>query len=350
MITLLSFFGVLFILVVIHEFGHFFVAKKSGMRVDEFGFGLPPRAWGKKIGETLYSINWLPLGGFVKIFGEEAGEVGKGSFSSKPWYLRGAVIVAGPIMNFVLAVFILSVLFTKGIWIPTTDVRIAEIMPGSPAKSAGLKASDIIRSIEVEDGTSYRVQFTSDVSKYTNQYKGKTIKLTVSRDGKAHTILVTPRVNPPKGQGALGISISQTVFTKVAWYKAPYEGVKSALVLSREFYKELGRALFHLARFENPQVAVTGPVGIAKITGSAAQSGIETLSLFLALFSLNLFLINLLPFPALDGGQLVFIIFEAIRGKSISSSIKQRVNTIGFALLISMMILITLNDIRGLLK
>ncbi|MCR4326210.1 MAG: M50 family metallopeptidase [Candidatus Roizmanbacteria bacterium] len=349
MITLLSFFGVLFILVVIHEFGHFFVAKKSGMRVDEFGFGLPPRAWGKKIGETLYSINWLPLGGFVKIFGEDAGETGTGSFSSKPWYLRGAVIIAGPIMNFVLAVVILSVLFTKGIWIPTTDVRIAEIVPGSPAQSAGFKASDIIRSIEA-DGTSYHIQMTSDVSKYTNQYKGKELVLTVSREGTERTIRVTPRVNPPKGQGALGISISQTVFTKVAWYKAPYEGVKSALVLSGEFYKELGRALFHLVRFENPQVAVTGPVGIAKITGSAAQSGIETLSLFLALFSLNLFLINLLPFPALDGGQLVFIIIEAIRGKSISSSIKQKVNTIGFALLITMMVMITLNDIRGLLK
>ncbi len=363
MVTVLSFLGVLLILVLVHEFGHYIVAKKSGMYVEEFGFGLPPRLWGKKIGETLYSLNVLPLGGFVKIFGEEHSEqkaparldpaeradLVNRSFSHKPWQVRAAVIAAGPLMNFLFAVLLLSILFTKGIWIPTTDVRIEEVQSGSPAQSVGLQKNDIIRRIEV-GGEVYDIQLTSDVSRYTNQYKGRELRLIIERNEDERAIMVTPRTRIPKGQGALGIAISQTVYKKVPWYKAPIEGTKSAFALSRDFYKELGRALYRIAQFENPRVVVTGPVGIAQITSQAAQSGIATLALFLALFSLNLFLINLLPFPALDGGQLVFVAIEAIRKKPISAHIKQRVNTIGFAILISLMILITIKDVRDLVR
>lgn len=351
---LLPFFAVLFLLVVVHEFGHFIVAKLFGMLVEEFGFGMPPRIVGKRFGETLYSLNWLPIGGFVRIYGETEENLKKDgenerAFHIRPWWQQALVLLAGPAMNILLAVGILTVLFTKGTYIPSSQVRVTNIEKASPAQIAGIQKGDVITSIE-KDGNDNRVQLMGDVSRLAQQYKGETVVVRIKREGKTQSITVAVREKPAKGQGYLGVEISQFEFVKVPWYQAPGEGVRHAFRISSEFYSELGRALSKVAVLQNPQVEVAGPVGIARITGSAAQSGPEVLWMFIALFSLNLALINLLPFPALDGGQLMFTLYEFITGKRVSAHFRTVVNALGFTILIGFMLMVTVVDIQRIIK
>jgi len=355
MFTVIVFILILSFLVLIHEFGHFWVAKRSGIKVEEFGLGLPPRIFGIKKGETLYSLNALPFGGFVRLFGEEEAvsgailteaEKSRAFFAKKPLQ-RAAVILAGPVMNFILAVVILSVLFIKGVYLPATNIRIVEVSKKSPAATVGLKLNDVIKEAR-SGGKSYSVTSSNDIISLSKKFAGEKIVLVVSRENRTHMFNVTPRKNPPKGQGSMGIIISQYEYKKAVWYKAPIVGLSTALVISKEFYGELFGALSQLAHFKDPHIAVAGPVGIAKISGEAARSGVQTLALFVSLLSLNLALINILPFPALDGGQLFMIIIEAITRRKISPVLRARINTVGFALLIVLILLVTVRDIQGL--
>ncbi|MCR4329449.1 MAG: M50 family metallopeptidase [Candidatus Roizmanbacteria bacterium] len=355
MFTVIVFILILSFLVIIHEFGHFWVAKRSGVKVEEFGLGLPPRIFGIKKGETLYSLNALPFGGFVRLFGEEEEIVGTSiseaekshAFFSKSPLQRALVILAGPIMNFVLAVVILSTLFIKGVYLPATTIHVVEVAKQSPAAIVGLKSNDVIKEVRYK-GKSYAVNSSNDVISLSKKFVGKEIVLVVNRNSSIRTFTITPRSNPPKGQGSMGIVISQYEYKKAVWYRAPLEGLSTALVMSKEFYGELFGAFSKLAHFQNPHMAVAGPVGIAKISGEAARSGVQTLALFVSLLSLNLALINILPFPALDGGQLFMIILEAITRRKISPILRARINTVGFAILIGLILLVTVRDIQGL--
>lgn len=355
MFTLIVFILILSFLVLIHEFGHFWVAKKNGIKVEEFGLGLPPRIASFKKGETLYSLNALPFGGFVRLFGEEEAAAGtlltkeeqSRAFYAKKPLQRVLVILAGPIMNFILAVVILSVLFIKGVYLPAINVRVVEVAKKSPASIVGIKANDVIKEMRYK-GTVHTVKSSSDVISLSKKFAKKEITLVVNREKDTLLFSMTPRSNPPKGQGSMGIVISQYEYKKAVWYKAPYEGLSTALVISREFYGELFGALSELAHFKNPNIAVAGPVGIAKISGEAARSGVQTLALFVSLLSLNLALINILPFPALDGGQLFMILVEAVTRRKISPLLRARINTVGFAILIGLILLVTVRDIQGL--
>jgi len=352
MITILVFFIVLSILVLIHEFGHFFVAKKSGMLVEEFGFGLPPRLFGVKIGETLYSLNWLPFGGFVKIFGESPEDLKNNankklanrSFASKPWYKRALVIIAGPTMNFLLAVLVIAFMFTKGTPVPSGEVKVVKVEKNSPAATAGLKKGDILLKLG-----NVKLTESSQLMELSQKYAGKQILVSIKRKGDSlKGVTLTPRKNPPKGQGALGILISDLQIKKYSWLEAPFVGLKESLRISGMFYREMGKMLFKLITFQNPKVEVTGPIGIARLTGQAVGYGFEAVIQLLGLLSLNLALINIIPFPALDGGQLAFVLYEAVFRRPINEQIKAKINGAGFMFLLLMIALVSLKDILAL--
>lgn len=363
-ITILVFFVLLSILVIIHEFGHFFVAKKSGMLVEEFGFGLPPRIFGIKFGGTLYSINLLPFGGFVKIYGEDPSEVspksslrqGSGrqaiqkskAFYQKPWWQRALVIVAGPFMNFVLAVVVISYLFTKGVFVPSGHVTIVSVEQNSPAARAQLAKNDVIQSIETVAHQKTQVTTVQELISLAKQNAGTEVTVHYLRSGTTYQVTMVPRKNPPAGQGMLGITITDVAKKNYTWYEAPFAGLKESLKISVTFYRELGGMLFQAITLHKPQLEVTGPVGIAKLTGEAVKDGFDSVLQLLGLLSLNLALINIVPFPALDGGQFAFVMYELVTRRKINDEIKAKINAAGFIFLLGLIALISLNDIRKL--
>lgn len=350
--TLLVFFLILSTLVLIHEFGHFYVAKKSGMLVEEFGFGLPPRIFAIKVGETLYSVNILPFGGFVKIFGESSDDLKgvvksnlKRAFNSKPWYQRGAVIIAGPVMNFLLAVVVTSYLFSKGLYLPTGRIELVKVEKNSPAQYAGLRAKDLLVSLKKDK--LYTFNSTEQLVELSQKYAGEMVEINFIRNGKKLSTRLVPSKKPPKGQGPLGIVITPEVeFRKYSLLEAPLVGLKESINISIQFYRELLRIIGRFIFLKFPQVEVAGPVGIAKLTGQAVKNGFDSVIQLLGLLSLNLALINIFPFPALDGGQLTFVLYEGITRRKINEELKTKINTAGLVILLFLIILITVNDIK----
>lgn len=367
----------LLILVVIHEFGHFIMAKRFGIKVEEFGFGLPPRAWGKKIGETIFSINWLPLGGFVKLLGED--EVDKKilenrrSFAAQIVWKRIAVVVAGVVMNLIFAwLLFYIVLGFSGFktQLPLlldhhflgvnqqveTMVVIAKVAKDSPAEKEGLKSGERILAINDE-------QIKDDkqlVSKIKN-LAGKEIKLTVSDLQKRsfRTVYVTSRENPPQGQGPLGVALSgfrvanleyQTSAQKIL--SGPTHSWNLTVYSGKIFGRLIGQSLSQ-GSLEPVSTSVSGPVGISSLANAVLTSSEDSLMPYLdfvALLSLNLAVINLLPIPALDGGRLFFLLIEAISRKRVHAEVERWVHTAGMALLLALIALITYSDIQKLFK
>lgn len=357
-VTVIAFVLILSVLVLIHELGHFLVAKKLGIKVEEFGFGFPPRVFGIKKGETLYSINLLPVGGFVKLFGEDA--AGGGSvknktknderitkdqlgraFFARPIWQRFTVVVAGVVMNFLLAVILISYLFgTQGVALPSKQIHVTEVSSGSPAAQAGLKAGDVIVSL---NGKS--VLSTQQFIKTVKQSEGKEIFLGISRADKNSTITLTPRKIFPKGQGPVGVGISNIIVKKYAWYEAPFFGTIEALKFSWMIVTGLGEMVFNLVAHGTKPQGVAGPVGVAELTGQAVSYGVNATLWFMALLSINLAVLNVLPIPALDGGRLFFIMIEVVTRKKVNSKYENYTHMVGLILLLSLMLLITVFDI-----
>ena len=358
--TVVVFFLVLSLLVIIHELGHYVVAKLNGIKVEEFGFGIPPRVFGFRIGETLYSLNLLPFGGFVKVYGEELAEVEDSKISAsdrsrsfahkKPWQ-KLAVLVAGVFLNFVLGWAIVSYLFTKGVPVPSENVIVQEVAANSPASIAGLEKGDMIIGFFTQaDGKQYPVKTTAEVSKVVKQFGGKDIGMTITRDGNDIEASITPRKDPPKGQGALGVVISNYTIKKYSYTEAPVYGLIESAKITGIIAKELGKTLVRFVTFQKQEAEIAGPVGIAQLTSDAAKQGTDSLLQLIGLLSLNLAVLNILPFPALDGGRAAFVIYEWISGRKVNAKFEQRLNFAGFALLISLLILVTINDILKLFK
>lgn len=381
--TLLIFIAVLSILVFVHELGHFLAAKKAGMFVEEFGFGLPPRIWGKKIGETTYSINALPIGGFVKLYGEDGGEspppVGaKGrAYFEKSILKRLSVLLAGVTMNLLLAIVSFSILyFVLGIPTKTGKIKILGITKDSPAQFAGLKEEDQIIGV---DGK--KVFSVDEFVQLTGEKAGNKIQLEIGRDkdnpckplegnqvlggatsseqgfnclGENLLVSLIPRESPPEGEGALGVVISETELKKYPWWQMPYlgarEGFKESLSWAGMILSSLKTTLTTLVVMGKVPRDVAGPIGIFQITGQVAKDGILAILQFLGILSVNLAIINILPFPALDGGRLIFLGYEVIFRRKVSPKIEMLVNQIGMAILLSLMALITVNDVLRLLK
>ena len=356
MITAIIFIIVLGVLVFVHEFGHFIFAKKAGMKVEEFGLGFPPRIWGIKKGETFYSINMIPFGGFVKILGEDGDEASNPrSFSSKPAGPRLKVIIAGVTMNFFLAVVLLMITNFFGLRIGLIDdktasvardkaVQIIEISQDSPADKAGLKLLDEVSGFKL-NGSLQIVSSAEDVQSFIQKNTGQSIVMVIKRNNETLEKEIVPRVNPPEGQGALGVSLALTGVVSYPWYEAIWRGVYDAVVLTMNtvigFY-----VLFKTLLFEGKMIAdVSGPVGIATLTGQAARMGMNYLMQFVAMISINLAVLNIIPFPALDGGRALLIIVEKLKGSPVNKKVEMAINTIGFVFLIALMVYVTTKDI-----
>ncbi len=351
-VSLLIFFVVLSILVLVHEFGHFWVAKKSGVWVEEFGLGLPPRIWGKKIGDTLYSINALPFGGFVNLHGDNTEDKikdPKRSFLHKSKKARAAIVLAGVVMNFFLAVICFSIGYSfLGFPKETENVKVIDVADNSPASDGEIQPGDIVRTVEGEKATS-NGGFISLVEKY----KGEEITLELERNGEMINVQVTPRKDPPANQGALGVVISSTeVYFPPIWQRpflGVYYGFKDAIFWGKVVLQGFAKIVTDLAGGTVPK-DVAGPVGIYALTSQAASFGILSLINFMGILSVNLAILNVFPFPALDGGRLLFIIIESILGKRVVPKVEATVHTIGMALLLILIFAITAYDIRRLIE
>ncbi len=355
--AILTFIIILSILVLIHELGHFLVAKRFGIKVEEFGFGFPPRVIGKKIGETLYSINALPIGGFVKLFGED--EAGGGrvrpsasgqkqgadfnrAFFAKPIYKRALVVVAGVVMNFALAVVIVTYLFTfEGIPSPGRDIEITEVVENSPAQSSGLKKGDIIRKI---NGT--KIESSESLISQTRENLGEETTILIERDGKLTAINVIPRKEYPADQGPMGIAVSQDIdVVKHPFPMSIFYGFKQAVsdaVLIIFAFKDMLVSL--ITQLSVPQ-GVAGPIGIAQLTGEFVKVGPNAVLALIYMLSLSLAVLNILPIPALDGGRLFFILIEAVTRRKVHPKFEAYAHMIGIVLLLTFLAFISFKDI-----
>jgi len=361
MITAVIFIIVLAILILVHELGHFIMAKRAGMRVDEFGFGFPPRIWGIKRGETIYSINAIPFGGFVKIYGEDGEEKDSPkSFSSKPIWQRFKVVAAGVVMNFLLAAVLLMFSNFLGLRIGVVDdenipkeieniqVQIIQVAKDSPADMAGLRLLDEIKGFKLPDGTVKTVSITKDVQVTALAYSGETATILIKRGNQNLEKDIQFRKDPPQGQGAMGVALATTGEVSYPWYESVWRGVYNAVIATFNiiigFY-----LLFKTLLLRGTLMAdVSGPIGIATLTGQAARISISYLLQFVALISLNLAVLNFIPFPALDGGRAVLLGVEKLRGRPLAKRVEGLINSVGFSLLIALMIYVTIKDIANL--
>lgn len=367
LLTALVFFLILSVLILIHELGHFIAAKKLGIRVDEFGFGLPPRIFGIRRGETTYSINWLPIGGFVKLFGEEGEseikeypksqirnpkfqkDIKHRAFYTRPIKHRVLVLVAGVTMNFLLAFVIITYLFTRGVKVPTNRIHIEKVKTGAPAETAGLREKDVIEKIRfINEKLKFEetdIKTGEKLIETTKKHVGERITLIISRNGNKLEIGVVPRKEYPKDEGPMGIVISNYEEKKYPFYQAPFLGMKESVVMSFELVKGIGKTLWKLVSFQPVSKDVAGPIGIAQMTGLAVKSGTSAVLELLGLLSLNLAIVNILPFPALDGGRLLFVLIEGSTGKKIKTKWERYIHQAGMIILLFLMVLVTLNDL-----
>lgn len=356
MLTLLIFLIVIGVLVFVHEFGHFYMAKRAGMKVEEFGFGFPPRLFGIKRGETTYSINWIPFGGFVKILGEDGDDRGPRSFGSKSISARMKVILAGVVMNVILGAVLLVIVNNFGLRIGLVEndsvleardiqVQIVDIAPGSPAALAELRPLDQIAAIELANGEMINITSVRDAQQIISQNVGESLTLHVRRGVESLNFNITPRVNPPPGQGALGVSMVLTGVVSYPWYEAIWRGIYSAFILLINTAISYFTLLKTLIIERHLIGEASGPVGIAVFTGQVARVSISYLLQFVALISINLAVLNSIPFPALDGGRAIMLIIEKIKGSPIHRKTEAAINMIGFYLLVLLIVYITIKDI-----
>lgn len=369
--TILIFFVILAILVLIHELGHFLAAKKSGIKVEEFGFGFPPRLWGFQKGETFYSINWIPFGGFVKILGENVQVEGDAplpesdrgrTLVDRPRYVQAMVLAAGVFFNILLAWAILSF----GLWIglPTSRAGVpegyqleksrlivVEVLKDSPASLAGLKGGEIITYMT--DGVNKISQPTvPEVQEFVSGHSGEKIEvgylsgLAIESSVGEKEVTIVPKAVDGGDKAVIGISMDEIGILKLPFFLAIWEGLRLTGLVTWSIVVTLWALILGIFQGETAILAsVTGPVGLVGIIGSSMSLGFSYLLNLVAVISLNLAVINFLPFPALDGGRILFLGIEAIRRKALSPKFVNAANSVGFFILLGLMLLLTFRDV-----
>ena len=341
-------------LLVLHEFGHFITAKKCGVEVQEFGVGYPPRLFGKKIGDTVYSLNLIPFGAFVSIKGETGGVEDYRSFSGKPMWQRMAIVLGGVVSFWIVSAFLLGIV--SGFWgLPTAvsdqaegnlvnpKVNIAGVVEGSPAQKSGLKAGDIIEALENE-GEKVKVDKVVQVQEFIRANPEKEISFFIKRGKETFKVSSVPETSE---EGAvLGFLLPRVALKPCSWYRAPLEGLKASGILTANIVQGwiLGiKKVFGLVELPpGVKFEMMGPLGIFDLLGEYFNKGVNYFLYLLALVAVALALVNILPIPALDGGKIVFLALEAVRGKPIPKKTEQKLTSIFFAILILLVLYITL--------
>lgn len=353
-ITIIIAFFSLIGLITLHEFGHFLFAKKFGVKVEEFGIGYPPRLFGKKIGETVYSLNLIPFGAFVRL----AGEIGKKddpeNFSKQPIGKRILIVLGGVLSFWVIAAIIFAVVSAFGAPVAIDDntdgsliepkVQIVGVAKDSPAQIAGLRVGDTIKELSILD-VQLTPSKTKEIQDFTNNYLGKEINLTIERGKEILKITLIPRISPPQGEGAMGVALVRTAIKKYPLHLALWQGIVTTGNLTVGIINGYFQAIRNVFIGEPSGVQMTGPVGVFQMLAQAQELGINYYLNFLAMISVYLAVFNLMPIPAVDGGKLVFLTIEAIRKKPVPEKVEQNITAVFFMLLIILMIFVTINDI-----
>ena len=348
LITLISFFLILIVIILAHELGHFFTAKLFKVRVEEFGIFLPPRIASFKKGETIYSLNAIPLGGFNKLAGEEDPKI-PGSLAGKSIPVRLLVLSAGSIMNIVLPLILLFIGFmiphlesVNNIKTDKGELYVAEVVANSPASRAGIKANDIIISVNGE-----QVFNVGDYEKIIVANYGIEVSIVLQHpDASTTEVKVIPEANAPASQGATGLALSTVVKKSYTFWEA----IPQAAAGYRDLILLFKDGIVGMVKGAIP-VNLTGPVGIAQMTGEIVKTGIANLLRFAAVISLNLGILNIFPIPAMDGGRIVFVLLEWVRrGKRVSPKTEATVHSIGFILLMIVFLIISYHDILRIIN
>ena len=392
------------VLIFVHELGHFAVARRNGVKAPEFGFGFPPRIvgiqflrkkagqdvsemkvpfkrwrliWGGKdgddaeeqsdlvrvdeeelVGGTIYSLNWIPLGGFVRIKGENgACKDDADSFASKGGWTRTKILAAGVTMNFLFAWFLLSISFMIGAPVDISEVgldvksvkskiQVSEVVKGAPADAAGLAVGDEIFQRQTTPlGNEVLLEDIKMTQDYINTNKGKELELKILRGKKELEVKIIPRTDVPEGEGAIGIGLTQTALVSYPWYESIGKGALATWDIFTMIILGIYGLLKGFLAGEGSAADVSGPVGIAMLTRDVLDLGWVYLIQFTAILSINLGIINALPIPALDGGRILFILIEKLKGSPVSQKVEQSFHAVFFALLILLMVLVTYKDI-----
>jgi len=352
-VTVLIFLIVLGLLVFVHEFGHFISARKLGMKVEEFGFGFPPKIWSKKGKDgVIYSVNWIPLGGFCKIKGEEGdNRQDPDSFASKKPWRRAIVLSAGVAMNFLLCAVILSAGFMIGLpqaidkqdleqgKVKDYKIQVVSVLDDKPAKLAGIEIGDVFLAADDQE-----IKEIKKLIDYTATKIGQKVTYKITRGNEIMSKEIEI-VDIGQGRGGIGVGLVETGIVSYPIHKAIWHGFKLTGLLTKEFLFAFGGIIKNLIIGKPVGVQVSGPVGIAVLTGQVTKLGFIYLMQFTALLSLNLAIINFIPFPALDGGRLFFLLIEKIRRKPVTQKIEAAIHTIGFAILMILIIIVTFQDV-----
>ncbi|MFA6428378.1 MAG: M50 family metallopeptidase [Candidatus Buchananbacteria bacterium] len=374
-LTIITFLIILSILVLVHEFGHFSLARLFGVKVDEFGLGLPPRAigWQKRVlpltglqkvdntittnenPHTIFSLNWLPLGGFVKIKGEQ-GEAANDtdSFASKPLWQRGIILAAGVTLNFLFTIFLFSIGYLIGLpqviendlpgaIITNNKIQITEVLKDSPAQQANLAVGDIILAIN-----NSHPQTVTEVQQLIATQSGQKVTLEIKRGEALITSEVTPNYLPELTKVGLGVSLMRSGTVSYQPFLALWHGLLTTIDLLMQIISGLFNLLFNLLTWQKVGVDIVGPVGIAVLTGSMVKLGWVYVLQFTAILSLTLAVMNFLPLPALDGGRFLFLVIAKIRGKSVDQKLENFIHNLGFILLLGLILIVTCKDLYHL--
>jgi len=359
-LNILLFVFLLGFIVFVHEFCHFIAAKKANAKIEEFCIGFPPRIYQTKKGKIRYSIGIIPWGGFVKILGEDPTEKQKkGSFYTLSFWQRFWIILAGVISNFLLAIILFTIVFSLGypkVIESEKDLKIAKdisiqiiyVEKNSPAEKAGLAVGDKILKMESKKEKIYPKE-VKDVQNFTKKYLGQKITIEIKRKNKVLSLDVVPRKNIPKGQGPIGIMLEKTGIVKYSIIKSFILSFKISFNYTKLTFWGLGKLIKDaILGTKTPGIELTGPIGAGNFFSKIANLGLVYIINFAAIISLSLGIFNALPFPALDGGRLLFLLIEKIKRSPINPKIEKTVNQIGFCLLIILAIIIAIKDIRGL--
>ncbi len=339
--ALLAFIIVFGLVVAVHEAGHYFAAKLAGIKVYEFSIGFGPTLTGFSRKGTWYGLNLFPLGGLVRLAGLDDSGKDKSTkqerYTEKSWGSRVGVLIAGPLMNILLG-FVIFVIVFSFLGIPQKpSTTISEVFPGSPANKAGWVKGDILKTFQGEV-----ISDMSQVITLIHQSQGQPLFFLVEHKGEQRLSKLIPTYYPEKKLSLVGIKLVPTSYKKYPPLAAGLEGLKQTYVITHEVFKSLSGLLTGRERFSS----LTGPIGIAKLSGEAAAQGSLMFLYFIAMLSINLGILNLLPIPAFDGGRLMFLVIEKVIGKKISIEKEQIIHYLGFAFLLTLMIIITFFDVR----